>query len=1016
MIHGDGIQELERLEALSTLRLLDTPPEERFDRITRLAAAHFGVPIALVSLIDERRQWFKSCLGLEVSETAREIAFCEHAIQQSDTFIIEDATLDDRFAANPLVTGAPGIRFYAGHPITAPNGHRLGTLCVIDTKPRKFGNQEASLLRDYAHVVEEEIGKTAMAHGSATRQLALRESEVRFEATFEQAAVGMAHVALDGTFLRVNQTICDILGYPAEEMSTLTFQQLTFPEDLARDLELIDELITGKRSSYAMEKRYIRKSGGVVWARLTVSLTHTPDQHPQYFIAVIENIQARKEAEWTLQKLKNELEQRVDERTRLLQAANADLALEILQRRNVETSLRASELRTRMIIEGSLDAYIGLNEEGQVTAWNAAAENIFGWQAHEVLGKDLSASILPPEHAAAHEAGFKRYLATGEASVLGRRIELVARTRDGQRLPVETTISAYELDGTTFFGAFLHNISERKEAAQLLERERQLLNAVLETIDIGVVACGEAGQLTFFNRAARELHGADAAPVGADQWAQRYDLFAADGVRKLETDEIPLARALRGESVTDIGMVIAPAGKLARYVLATGRRLVGQNGISLGAVVAMKDVTRLKELERRHAEGEARLQAIAQNLPALIGHISKDERFLFLNTQAAMLFGKASDELVGHSVREAYGEHQYRKVAGHIAKALAGERVAFEDDVIVDGKHKHYQAVYIPDINALGQVQGFYAMAYDITRRKVSELRQAESEKRLRMITDNLPALIAYIDQQERYQFANSTYRTWFGKSPTDIPGSTVSDFVGEAAYQHLKPYLNRALDGERVTFDKTSTGLTGRQHFVEATYIPDVDEQGCVHGVYSMVMDVTQRTLMEQNLYRQATTDSLTGLPNRSELVSRLEQAVLRSRRSNDELALLFLDIDGFKAINDTLGHHAGDEVLRDFGKRLVGLVRRTDTVGRWAGDEFIIILESPNMTSETACTLANKVLRAMTEPFDCANQKRLLGTSIGIAMFSREQELPGQLISRADAAMYRAKHGGKNCYVLDH
>lgn len=132
-----------RLATLRALRLLDSPSEERFDRLTRVARRLFKAPIALVSLIDENRQWFKSCIGLNVAETSRDISFCGHAILHDDVLVIPDARNDARFYDNPLVTGAPGIRFYAGQPLTAPNGSKLGTLCVIDTHPENSAAKSA---------------------------------------------------------------------------------------------------------------------------------------------------------------------------------------------------------------------------------------------------------------------------------------------------------------------------------------------------------------------------------------------------------------------------------------------------------------------------------------------------------------------------------------------------------------------------------------------------------------------------------------------------------------------------------------------------------------------------------------------------------------------------------------------------------------------------------------------------------------------------------------------------------
>lgn len=156
--------EPERLRALQALGLLDTPPEERFDRLTRLAAALFAVPIALVSLVDRDRQWFKSRQGLDLAETPREAAFCAHAILGPDVLLVPDAQADPRFADNPLVTGEPRVRFYAGVPLRLPDGSRAGTLCLNDTRPRDLDEKQIGLLRDLGALVERELAASGAGH------------------------------------------------------------------------------------------------------------------------------------------------------------------------------------------------------------------------------------------------------------------------------------------------------------------------------------------------------------------------------------------------------------------------------------------------------------------------------------------------------------------------------------------------------------------------------------------------------------------------------------------------------------------------------------------------------------------------------------------------------------------------------------------------------------------------------------------------------------------------------------
>ncbi|MEO2035076.1 MAG: GAF domain-containing protein, partial [Planctomycetaceae bacterium] len=142
-----------RLDALRQYRLLDTSPEDAFDDITTLAAQICGVPIALMVLLDDDRQWFKSRVGLDAQQTSRDHAFCAHAILKDELLVVEDARSDDRFSSNPLVTGNPDIRFYAGAPLVNSEGHALGTLCVIDRKPRKLDSRKSSALEILARQV-----------------------------------------------------------------------------------------------------------------------------------------------------------------------------------------------------------------------------------------------------------------------------------------------------------------------------------------------------------------------------------------------------------------------------------------------------------------------------------------------------------------------------------------------------------------------------------------------------------------------------------------------------------------------------------------------------------------------------------------------------------------------------------------------------------------------------------------------------------------------------------------------
>ena len=218
--------ETRRLQAVLKLQLLDTPPDPRFDRVTRVAARLFGLPIAAVTLLDGERQFLKSRVGVDISETPRRISFCSHAILQNDVMIVEDASTDPRFAGNPMVTEAPHVRFYAGHPICAPDGSKLGTLCVIGPAPRQFSADEQALLRDLASMVTDEVAAGELERVAREQH----ENDIWLRGLLDNAPDGVMLVDEDGMILSINPaaeelyhcTSAELQGRPARALMVET--------------------------------------------------------------------------------------------------------------------------------------------------------------------------------------------------------------------------------------------------------------------------------------------------------------------------------------------------------------------------------------------------------------------------------------------------------------------------------------------------------------------------------------------------------------------------------------------------------------------------------------------------------------------------------------------------------------------------------------------------------------------------------------------------------------------------
>lgn len=594
--------------------------------------------------------------------------------------------------------------------------------------------------------------------------------------------------------------------------------------------------------------------------------------------ALVTELRAKEES---LREANATLESRVDARTRELHQAVQDT--------------RAGERRVRAIVETAHDAFVGVDAAGAITDWNPRAQAIFGWRRDEVLGRAVVGTIIPARYARLYRRGIARGRSgdracgdpSGGAAIVGKLLHLSALRRDGDEFPVEMTVGLIDAGDGQFFGAFIQDISARRRIEDELARERELLDTVLDTIDVGVVVCSADGDIALLNRAAREMHGLPATPIPPERWAEHYDLFAADGATRMAPEQIPLFRALSGEIVKNAEMMIQPKDGPPHFLLASGRALHTKEGAGIGAVIAMNDVSELKASERR---------------------------------------------------------------------LEAGERL-------------------------------------------------------LRTITDNLPVLIAYIDGEERYRFVNETYRTWFGVPAAGLLGKTVGELLDPATYAAYRDGLHRALAGHPTRLE-TQMPTPGGILDVDIVSIPDTAD-GVTRGIYVLTSDITAAKRQEAALSRLARVDSLTGLPNRRNYEERLHDALARTGRSGRGLALMYLDVDRFKGINDTFGHAGGDAVLQEAGRRLKAAVRGTDVVSRLAGDEFTIIVDHVREPEE-AERVAAKIVEAFAAPVRVGEAELAVSTSIGIA-FTRDPSIGiAALSQQADAALYRAKVNGRAQYCL--
>ncbi len=309
-------------------------------------------------------------------------------------------------------------------------------------------------------------------------------------------------------------------------------------------------------------------------------------------------------------------------------------------------------------------------------------------------------------------------------------------------------------------------------------------------------------------------------------------------------------------------------------------------------------------------------------------------------------------------------------------------------------------------------------------RTEEAEAARRESEERLRLIADNVPALISYVDREQRYVFANRTYGDWFGLEHEKMRGRTIAEVFGEEVYGRIRAHIERVLAGAPVEFE-FATGEAERRRTLQVSCVPHLGPGREAHGFYMLANDVSALKRAQEDLRFAAIQlqhdarrleflahhDTLTGLPNRAMFADRAREAVSHARRHGKTAAFLFLDLDNFKQVNDSLGHDVGDGLLKVIASRLRASVRGEDFIARIGGDEFCVLLQNIAEPREAAA-VAQKLLHELSRTYRIGDHHVESGASIGIACVPQDGEDVATLLRLADAAMYRAKDLGRSRY----
>jgi diguanylate cyclase (GGDEF)-like protein/PAS domain S-box-containing protein len=423
-----------------------------------------------------------------------------------------------------------------------------------------------------------------------------------------------------------------------------------------------------------------------------------------------------------------------------------------------------------------------------------------------------------------------------------------------------------------------------------------------------------------------------------------------------------------------------------------------------------QDVTASRLVERRLREQTAQMEAV--NDAALVGlfHADPNGNCTYVNSTFERMSGLHTAQAAGRGWIQAVHPDDRVRVAREWDAAVAqGGRYRSEFRYVQPDGRLVWVLLQAAPIVLDGTVNGLVGCVEDITARRRAEESLRRSEQRLRTIADALPAMIFYLDAKLRFVFANATYERIYGGG-RNVVGRYLRDVLDAANYAQRQPWLTRALAGERVSFE-IQQQVDGVMRWFEFHYIPqrDDDERDVI-GIHALALDVTHQHAEEERLTLLAEIDPLTGLVNRAGFAMRLTRALARSRDQRTTLAVMYLDIDYFKQINDTHGHGTGDALLKAFAARLVASLRSSDVACRLGGDEFVVISEGVQRR-EYVAAVAAKIVTAMRKPFEFDGVAVSVSASVGVA-FGTGEETADTIVKRADEALYRVKQAGRNGY----
>ncbi len=670
-----------------------------------------------------------------------------------------------------------------------------------------------------------------------------------------------------------------------------------------------------------------------------------------------------------------------------------------------EQALATREEQLRLFTDNIPEPVVYVDIDRHYTFVNDAFLHLVGLDRDETIGKSVK-DVMGANAFEVQQPYIDR-AARGESvtyelehtDVNGRRRWL--RNKIVPDMRFDATIKGYYIVG--------HDITDLKQAQDALAARESQLRAIMDGVPAPVAYIDHDELCHYVNRPFLQYFGLTAEQVGS----LRLRDVVGHGI--YASAQAMISRALHGES-TSFDRLVPGAGGVRRWMTIRVVPDATATGEVSGAFVLMNDIHGLKQAQEALRASEAELRLIMDNVPARVAYIDRDYRYRFLNRHNEEWLSESRKDLTGRKVNEVIGDARGRQLQPLMTRVLTGETISTEQLLVQPNGEQRWESIhYAPNRDAEGNVIGIYAVHTDIHDEKRNEEALSRANWMLSSHINNTPLAVLEWDRDFRLIRWSPQAENIFGWRAEEVLGMPItgSQLTHEADRPAVVELINRLMAGE----EPRATGLNRNYRKDSATIWCEwyhsclLDAQGSIVSILSFVQDVSSRIQAEERLQYLATRDALTGLPNRLLLQERLGQAIAQAKRSGRRVGVLFIDLDRFKNVNDTLGHRIGDELLKSVTAALSETLRETDLLARLGGDEFMVIVDDFD-DAAVLSRVAKKLQDAISQPFRIEEHDIYVTSSIGISVYPDDSDDPEGLLKHADVAMYRSKELGRNTY----